>query len=364
MHIVHCLTHSTFGGGQAVPYLLVRTLRQFHPEFHHTVILPAGGEYVRRFASLGADIIEFPFDRLDPKRFIGVRQLLGRLHPKVIHTHGRGAGLYIRSIPIGKIRAGKIHTHHGFHRPSSFGRKYSFTLLERFLDQNTDLHIAVSASEREEIAAVVGTHRSIELIPNIVDRDATLKDAQEPYAGDYHFDRFTVAMIGRNDPIKNYPLAFAIVKKVLQRSAAIRFIFIGIDPEHPDLTALRSEFPGSVICAGRVNNPLPLLRQASLLLITSAREGAPLSVLEAMALGKPVVGTNVRGINDIVNDGVTGVLRDGSAEILSQTLLDLESDRHTVERMSVNAVAYIHEHCDVRGWSGRYARLYSSMSAV
>ncbi|MHB1050021.1 MAG: glycosyltransferase [Bacteroidota bacterium] len=362
MHILHCLTHSTYGGGQAVPFLLIKNLVQFHPKMTHTVVAPPRGEYIDRFRSLGVTVIELPLNRIHPAQFIRIRTLLQKVRPDVIHSHGRGAGLYFRSLPRKFFPAGRVHTHHGFHLPDSWIKKSAFTAVERLLNANTDIHIAVSSSEGEEIRSVVKPKRSIAVIPNIVDRAQVVHDAQDNPQSDILFDRFTVALIGRNDPIKNYPLAIKVAEEILRQTDAIRFLFIGADTNQPGISSLQKTFPDNVQVTGETRNPLPLLRRSSLLLMTSKREGGPLSILEALALGKPVVGTNVRGIRDVVQHNETGYLSDGSPEEMAQRIMELMNNQQLYQRLSNNAVHYIERNCNVRNWCEKYADVYVTVN--
>ena len=361
MHIIHCLTHSTFGGGQAVPFLLIKNLLHYHPEIRHTVMAPPHGEYGERFRSLGVTVIEFPFNRIQPVQFLRIRSFLQRLQPDVLHSHGRGAGLYIRSIPNNAVQAGRVHTHHGFHVPELVIQQLSFKLLERLLNTNTDIHVAVSTSEEEEIQSVVSPKRSIAVIPNIVDPAQVIHDAQDESPITVPFDRFTVAVVGRNDPIKNYPLAIKVAEEILKETKAIRFLFIGAGMEQSIISALQKSYPDNVRAMGAIRNPLPLLGRASLLLMTTKREGAPLSILEALALGKPVVGTNVRGIKDVVKHGETGFLSNESSEEMAQIIMGLMNNRQLYQRLSSNALSYAKQFCNVRNWCEEYVHMYETI---
>lgn len=362
MHILHCLTHSTFGGGQAVPFLLMKNLLQHRPEFRHTVMAPPGGVYVERCRSIGIDVVEFPLNRFLPGHFTRIASIVRHLNPDVIHTHGRGAGIYIRSLPRSVIHAGRVHTHHGFHIPVSALRKISFRVLEKLLNRNTDLHIAVSVSEKEEILTAVSPKNPVTVIANIVDPVQVRQDALAEIAETVPFDRFTVAVIGRNDPVKNFPLAVTTAEWVLRHTDAIRFLFIGLQPDQPVISTLIRKYPENVHATGALHNPLPLLLKSSVLLITSKREGSPLSVLEALSLGKPVIGTDVRGIRDTVQHGKTGFLSDGSAEEMGKNIIEMLNNPRRYEQISGNALSFIEQQCDVRNWCEQYATAYNSLS--
>jgi glycosyltransferase involved in cell wall biosynthesis len=73
-----------------------------------------------------------------------------------------------------------------------------------------------------------------------------------------------------------------------------------------------------------------IVRQGDVLLMASDAEGCPRAVLEAMAEGKPVIGTNVAGLNEVVNDGHTGRLcPPGDLDFYAATILRFANDEST-----------------------------------
>jgi glycosyltransferase involved in cell wall biosynthesis len=359
MHIVHCLTHSTLGGGQEVPFLLVKNLIVTRPDINHTVMLPKNGVFVERFQSLGVNVIPFPFDSIHPLSIFKFISLIASTQPDIIHSHGRGAGFYCRVLSKKYIPYCRIHTHHGFHRPDDRMRCLLFTMLERYLSRNTDCVVAVSHSEKEEIQQTIPASTLMEIIPNIVDCDDIRRRADERVESSD--DHFSVAMIGREDPVKNHSLAFNIADIVMHNDRTISFTFIGINVSNNGVTGLQLKYPGRCDATGLLDNPLPLLRKKSVLLITSKREGAPISILEAMALGKPVVGTNVRGINDLKSEEANGILLGDSASSIAELILLLARNKELYTSLSTAARQWSASQCNIQRWVGDYLNMYSKV---
>jgi glycosyltransferase involved in cell wall biosynthesis len=367
MHIVHCLTHSTYGGGQEVPFLLIKNLLKFYPSISHTVILPPNGVFVKRFRDLNISVIEFPFNKLSVKSFFEIRSLLKSLKPDIVHTHGRGAGLYLQLISPKALPAKRFHTHHGFHVPVNQVLQFIFRVTERFLSQNVDRIISVSLSEAGIIAGILPASDSkIKIIPNIVDNedihrrakltDATLVENTIPETKDL----FTIIMIGRNDSVKNYPLAFRTAENVLTKEKDIAFIFVGINSDDADFALLKKQFPQQCYAIGFIENPLPLIAQSSLLLLTSKREGAPLTVLEAFVLGKPVIGTKVRGISDVVIHEENGLLVEEESTSIAGAIARIKADSRLYKKLSEGAVNS-GKKMSVDQWVGEYYSSYHSI---
>jgi len=81
-------------------------------------------------------------------------------------------------------------------------------------------------------------------------------------------------------------------------------------------------------------DPLQYLAAFSVFVLPSIIEGLPIVLLEAMAMGKPVVASQVGGVPEIVEDGVTGLLvPSGSSESLGKAIITLLGDPETQTRM-------------------------------
>jgi len=101
----------------------------------------------------------------------------------------------------------------------------------------------------------------------------------------------------------------------------------------------------SVIFVGYRDDVPSLLGRASLLALSSSREGLPRSVMEAMAAGKPVVATNVRGSRDLVRDGDTGFLVPlANAGQMADAIVRLLTDRSLAEDMGKAGLNTVREY--------------------
>ena len=366
MHIVHCLTHSVQGGGQAITYLLIKSLLQYVPDVRHTIVLPGNGAYVQKFEELTVPVVIVPLNRISLRTFWSFYSKLKQLQPDIIHSHGRGAGLYVRLMPKWFRGFKKVHSHHGFHVPENKLSRFFFKLIEQLLAVLSDITVAVSESEKKEIRKLILTAKhSVVSIPNTLDDDDIQVRSGESLSLKIEnilmncTYPFKVVMIGRDDPIKNFGLALQSAAIVLKQESTSAFFFIGIG-QNQKLQALKQIFPDRVFSFPMIENPLPVLRRASILLITSKREGAPLVVLEAFALGKPVVGTNVRGINDYVVNGFNGLLVNETPDELGQALQTLASDKKYYSQLSDNA-RNKSRNITVECWARKYYDLYCSL---
>lgn len=368
MHIVHCLTHSGYGGAQAVVLLLVESFRRFHPEVRQTVVLPKGGIYVERFKQLGCETVELPLHALIPSTAVRLYRLLSTLGPDVVHSHGKGAGFYSRIIPRNLLRARRFHSYHGFHPPHGLALRLLHDALERFLLRGTDSVIFVSDTESREVADLYAlpSGRTTTIV-NIVDSRKVADSSRNSLPSEIHEaliqapDSFVVTMIGRPDYIKNYDLAFASCALVLERSERIVFLFVGADPHNRSYVRLKHAHPRRLFAVPMLSEVAGILKTSHALLLTSRKEGCPLIVLESFCLGKPVIGTNVPGITDLVQDGMNGLLCEQSADAISKAIIRLSEDTRLYEMLRSNAAARA-DAMGAKSWAERYHSAYLNVN--
>src|SRR5690606_21287045 len=109
--------------------------------------------------------------------------------------------------------------------------------------------------------------------------------------------------------VREYVEAARIVRRVYPRA---RFMLVGWRENHPasighdELEAWRAE--GVIEYCGPADDVRPYLRQCSVYVLPSYREGTPRTVLEAMSTGRAIITTNVPGCKETVIDGVNGFL--------------------------------------------------------
>jgi glycosyltransferase involved in cell wall biosynthesis len=367
MHVLHCLSHSNPGGAQRVVFTLVTTLRQQSPDLRQSVILPAGGEYVGLFHDAGISVTTHPTDVVSPSAILRMKKIISRENPDVIHSHGKGGGLYSRLSRSTSPQVCRIHTYHGFHPPGGGFSSGLYIRYERTAASAWSAAVCVSASEERDVLAAIPslTGRTC-VIPNVIDaarvREESKRDLSPPCAsltGDN--GSFVVSMIAREDPVKNHPLAFAAAQLLLARDGRVRFVFAGVRDSHEGVKALQSKYPGRVLASDAIGEIPALLRHSDVVLLTSRKEGGPLVVLEAFALGVPVVGTDVPGIADYVRNGLDGILCPESPEALATAIGTLLTEPGLRERLASGATERGNR-LDVARWAGEYQALYNSVT--
>ncbi len=243
-------------------------------------------------------------------------RLMRAYRPHVVHTHTAKAGF------VGRVAARLagvpvvVHTFHGHVFHGYFGpvKTRLFIFLERFCARLSDRVLTVSDRLKEELTGYgIAPADRITVIPLGLDlapfattprragalrRELGLSDATP-----------LVGIVGRLVPIKNHRL---FLEAATQVNAAAHFVIVGDGECRADLEA-RAQALGLAervhFLGWRDADRLPAIySDLDTLVISSDNEGTPVSIIEAMAAGAPVVSTAVGGVSDLIDDGRTGVL--------------------------------------------------------
>jgi glycosyltransferase involved in cell wall biosynthesis len=277
-----------------------------------------------------------PLDPIkDPQAARAVRRLVRARRPHVVHTHMAKAGA------LGRLAAHRarvpvvIHTFHGHVLEGYFGRPVTaaFLAAERRLARWSDVLVAVSPAVRDELLALrIGEPSRWRVIPLGLELDDLLAPAP---AVDESRRRLRlpqqgpiVGIVGRLVPIKDHVTFLEAAAKMAARRPDLTFVAAGDGELRSALETKGREMLGDRIrFLGWVSDLPSLYAAMDVAVLTSRNEGTPVSLIEAGAAARPVVSTRVGGVDDVVRDGVTGVLTPaGDAEAIAAGVLGLLED--------------------------------------
>jgi glycosyltransferase involved in cell wall biosynthesis len=215
-----------------------------------------------------------------------------------------------------------IHSEHGFnvdearttHRKRDAVRFLVYRLASRVIVVSTELQTLLQ--RRYLLKAGDITH-----IPNGIDSAYYSPDREErqrmrKMLGFADRD-IVVGFTGRLDPVKNLNLLLEIFAHCVQECSHLRLLLVGDGPQRQQLETFcqKKELQNQVVFAGQREDVLSYLRAMDLFLLTSLREQMPMTVLEAMAVGIPVVATKVGEIPHIIDNGIDGYVLDMDAPV-------------------------------------------------
>jgi glycosyltransferase involved in cell wall biosynthesis len=177
-------------------------------------------------------------------------------------------------------------------------------------------------------------------------------------------DELVLLQVARLDYLKDHATALRTVAAVIPRWPGVRLVLVGTGPEQGAIEQLVREYKleGHVRLLGLRTDVPRLLAGADLFLLTSISEGIPLTVIEAMAAGLPVVSTGVGGVPEVVEQGRTGLLAAaGDHATLAVRICELAANTSVRQDMGRRGRERARALFSERLMHDRYDRLYREM---
>ena len=329
IRVVEVLATGTNGGAQEHLYSLLT--RMDGSRFDASVVSLSNGSAVRKLqrAGIPVTVIEDPDDAVA----VGaLTALLADIRPDVVHSHMYRAELVgtraaIALGEIGRRRPYVVSTVHSSRVRAAEDREQLCRLTPEM-----DCLIAVSRAIEQKLIDEGRTTVPIELIYNGVDLERY--DHQEPCCtlrDEYGMEPGSqiVGVVARLEPEKGHPTLLEAWPHVLQHVPDAYLLVIGEGSRRDALEAQARDLriAHRVVFTGRRDDVPAVTAALDVAVLPSYREAQGLTILEAMALSRPVVASNVGGIPEMIQDGRTGLLvephdADGLAHAITRILTD------------------------------------------
>ena len=261
-----------------------------------------------------------------------ILRIIDRERPAIVHTHTSKAGFTGRlAARIARVPA-VIHQPHGhiFYGYWGPSRTKFFIALERLAARWTDRMITLTDRGRDEhLALGIGTAPQYRVVPSGVPTAAIRgvapsRDVARARLG-LAASAFVVVGVGRLVPVKGFDLVVDALPRVVAARRDACVILVGDGPERDAIEA-RAKALGvasHLRLPGAVDDVVPYLAAADVLAAPSRNEGMGRAIVEAMALGVPVVAASVGGIPDVVDAACGRLIPPGDAAALGDALAEL-----------------------------------------
>ena len=311
----------------------------------------------------------------DLRTILRLARLIRSERPTILHTHTAKAGAVgrIAALLAGDARPPVIvHTFHGHVLRGYFNPALTaaFRLLEQLLARVATKLVAVSPEVRDDLVALgvapaakfAVVRLGIELDER-VDYDEEGRKATRRLLG-IPPDAFVVGWIGRMTAVKRTEDIARTLQALVERGVDGYLCLVGDGPDRTRLERRMHELGVAKRClfVGYQENVARFYDAMDVLLLTSVNEGTPVSVIEALAAGRPVVATRVGGVSDVVRDGVDGFLAEvADVESLAARLAELAGDPELRARMGNAGQAHVVDRYAVERLVDDIDRLYRSL---
>jgi glycosyltransferase involved in cell wall biosynthesis len=297
-------------------------------------------------------------------RFIGMRSRadagaisraysLWRERPDIVFTSS------VDAQAVGQLvaaRAGAAHVtveHGGAGLPRAPHRR----LLVRAVAPRVDQVIAVSPTQLDELRNLGYRAERITVIPNGIPVPVAKRSRQVVRAElGLTEDDVLALLVATLRPEKRADAFIAAVRQAHATEPRLRGVVVGGGPELARARSLASEAPELVRVLGQRDDIADLITAADVVCLTSAFEGLPMTILEAMALSRPVVATRVGGIPDAITDGRSGrLVPPADTGAFADALVELARAPELRHVLGMGANADYRERYTVESMAARYA---------
>jgi len=254
---------------------------------------------------------------MDLKAFFQILRILRQEDPDIVHTHTAKAGTSARIAAIlynffRRKNIQMVHTFHGHVFEGYFSATTSlmFIWIERLLAMKTDVIVSISETQKQDFSEKfrIAPPGKIKTIPLGFDLKPFL--ASHALKGRFRLslgigdDALLVGIVGRLVPVKRHELFFDAARILLESRPGIgvRFVVVGDGELRESLEGYvkkKGLFGQVVFCGWRRDLP-EVYADLDVLCLTSANEGTPVSIIEAMAAAAPVIATDAGGVADLL----------------------------------------------------------------
>jgi len=309
LRICHVISGDLWAGAERMCLRLLAGLREIEG-IELSAVLMNEGMLAREIRKLNIAIEIIDETRLDVFRAAGrLREVLGKFRPDILHTHRMKENILgFLSTRTTRPRIPLICTQHGLDEPQS---RLKWRLLSgvnrHLLSRKFQYVVAVSEDMRETLSKKdLLPPRKVVVIHNGTEVRKRIERKIGPHP-------FTIGSAGRLFPIKDYPFLVEVAAEVNRHAGDIRFELAGEGPESGKISerirhlGLQDVFS----LKGFVEEMPDFYMGLDVYINTSLHEGFPMSILEAMSHGLPVVAPMKGGIKEAVTDGVEGFLVEG-----------------------------------------------------
>lgn len=302
----------------------------------------------------------------------GLWQLLRlRRRYRIIHAHmlsapamlGGLAGRLLGKKVVAKASGG------GFRVRSNISDLQRSSLRRHLLQRTLARILSINREIATDLRRLGFAPRQIVYLPNGIDVQAFAPSPEPP---EKHRQRLglptegpVMAFTGRLRPVKNLPLLLESLALLRDRLPTLYLLVVGDGIERPKLEALvdKLNLGPHVSFIGNVSDVRPYLYAADFFMLPSLKEGLSNSMLEAMAVGLPVIATAVGGAPDLIENGVNGILLppQPSPEVIAEAIVALWDVPDRAREMGRRARQTVVEQCSFDVVGKKITALYQEL---
>lgn len=363
--VAHLVYRFECGGLQTLLAECINRMPVRH--YRHVVICLTG--YTAETERIRRPDVQFHALHKPPGNGLGTHlklwRLLRRLRPAILHTYNIGTLEYQATAMLAGVPV-RVHAEHGRDSVEIDGTHRKYNLLRRLMTSVVDAYVPVSDDLHDWLRDTIGVpgHKVVP-VPNGVDMRCF---APAPDAPEALPSTIWIGTVGRADRIKHHAGLLDAFSLLMERfpppTYDVRLAIVG---DGPLLQPLRERvawegWSDRASLPGARTDVAAVMRGFSVFVLPSLSEATPVTVLEAMATGLPVVASHVGGVPQLVRDGQTGMLvQPADARDLADALAAYVLDPALRRRHGAAGRAYVEAHYSVDAMVAGYDALYDML---
>lgn len=279
----------------------------------------------------------------------------------VIHSHGYKGNILLGLLPKRCRKIPVVTTLHGYTRSAGFSKMMLNQWLDKLCLRRLDAAVLVSEGMRHQAPSNVGAklHVIANGIPDIVP-----SDAEQPIEY-FENESFNIGAIGRLSHEKNFQLLIRAMPRILDSRPNTKLVIYGEGTERADLEALINQLSltQTVFLPGYIEEPARLFRHADVFINCSITEGMPITLLEALRAGCPIVASDIAANKSLLT-GINGAttLVSLSEEEFAHAILNMAAlSPEEREVAKAEALQRFEERHTAKEMAQKYWAVYSSV---
>lgn len=244
---------------------------------------------------------------LDIKCLIRVLRLLSRERPDIVHTHGEA----VKYVLLAALLRKDSHYYATIHSDASYDSGSGINLVIRSIlyKRNLVRPVTISNESKKSFYTLFGIDAPM------IENGCTQYIQNNNPIPDFHSDvDYLFVHVASIQQVKNQIVLVKAFKKLLDNGVNARLLFLGRPYDESIFNELKSYWSDSIVYLGQQPNIRDYLSQADAFCLTSTTEGMPISLIEALSVGCPLLVTPAGGCISLVEDGVNGYVSDSFSE--------------------------------------------------
>lgn len=359
--ILYICIRSDLGGGPKHLYDLSRTLMKNYDNY--MVIAAPQGHFFSKFKEAAHKIVEIPHRSFSFSSFKELLKIIKDKEINIIHSHGRGAGIYSRLLSY-FTNAKVIHTFHGIHRTQSLSG-----LIKDFFDKvfshRVNHYICVSEDEKQQADRnlYLDYDAGTSVVLNGVDIEY-FRSIQQP-SKDIVKDGLTLGYLCRFNFQKGLDIAIPTIAKHKEfyKKNKIKFLIQG-DGEKFDIIqkmVLDLSLSEIISMPGATTNPLEFFEKIDAYFSFARWEGFPISVVEAMAARKSCLLSDVVGHQTFIKEDLALSFDLNNPESFVSRIKEMNMDSDKIKNIKQTADQFIEQKLSLEAMTKNTYEIYQGL---